>query len=353
MKILFYIEYFKNMGGAENYAISLCKELKKRGHDIHVVCRDGNDIASIKIHRNFNNIKEVWKKVIPDVTFDWGLFERADISRLGGGIHKKFILYGLYTYPHYIRPIKWLLYRIGKHRKKIKQQAYVLSSQSTLYIAPSNFIKKHAVDYGIPENRIVVLYNGVDLVKFCPKNKRFKIDQRRKWGIGEDEVVFLFVSHNLRLKNIRLLKKVFDKLFPKYSMIRLMVVGKRRPNFTAPYLIYTGAIDDMREIYAIGDVLVHPSYFDTFGSVVIEAMASGIPVIVSKFTGASEIVENGGFVLPVVENNVEEIWANTVEKMLNKRFRLELGRTAREIAEKYDFSLYVDKIEEIIRLQAK
>ena len=118
MIILFYIEHFKEIGGAENYAVSLCRELSNRGHKLHIVCKDGDRLDGIKIYNEFHNIKGILKRVKHDISLDWGLFERADISRLGGGIHKFFIDYALYSYPIYLRPIKWILYRIGRHKKR-------------------------------------------------------------------------------------------------------------------------------------------------------------------------------------------------------------------------------------------
>ncbi len=349
MRILFYIEHFKKIGGAENYAVSLCKELSHRGYELHIVCKDGDELDGIKLYGNFHDIKGILRKVKHDISFDWGLFERADISRLGGGIHRFFIDYALYSFPPYLRPIKWILYRLGKHKKKIRHQKYVLDSPFSLYIAPSLFIKRHAIEYGISDNRITVLYNGVDLKRFMPEDKSSRDKIRKKWGIKERDVVFLFVSHNLRLKNLRLLKKVFDELHKDFPMIKLMVVGKRKPGFRAPYLVYTGPVQDMPEIYALGDVLVHPSYFDTFGSVVIEAMASGLPVIVSRFAGASEIVEDGGIVLPVVGSEAMQLWRGSIKEMLDKELRADMGYKARLIAERYDFSSYVDRIEALIR----
>lgn len=354
MRILFYIEHFKEIGGAENYAILLCKELMERGHEIHVVCKDGDESKGIRLYKEFYNIKDVLKRVRPDISFDWGLFERANISRLGGGIHKIFINHALYSYPWYIRPIKRLLYKTGRHKKKMSHQEYVLNSASTFYIAPSRLIKRHAIKYGIPENRVTVLHNGINLNRFTLEDGgALRNKMRESWKIKKEEVVFLFIAHNLRLKNLALLKRVFEKLYKNYPEIRLIVVGKKRPNFKAPYLTYVGPIQDMRRIYAAGDVLLHPSYFDTFGSVVIEAMASCLPVIVSRFTGASEIVEDGGAVLPVIGNRVEELWTDSIKLMLDKELRLDKGYKARLVAEKHDFSSYMDKIEEIITSESQ
>ncbi len=349
MRILFFVEHFRSIGGAENLAVSVCKELSKRGHEIHVICKDGEEIDSIKTYKRFSNIKEIVKEIKPDLTFDWGLFEKAHLSRLGGSIHKIFLEYSLFSYPLVLRPFKWISYKLGKHRKKIKHQEYVLSSKNTIYIAPSNFVKEHCLRYGLPENRIRVIYNGVDLNRFFPPSNEQRVMERKKWDIGINEVVFLFIAHNLKLKNIALLKKVFDKLYKKHPFVKLLVTGKRRPRFNAPYLIYTGAIQDMHKIYWVADVLVHPSYFDTFGSVVLEAMASGIPAVVSSWAGASEIVEDSGIVLPVVGKNVPVLWMQGLEKMLDKALREKMGDNARKISQKYEFISYVNKIEALFK----
>ncbi len=343
------MEHFKSIGGAENLAVSLCKELSKRGHDIHVICRDAEPIDSIKTYKRFSDIKKIIKQIKPDITFDWGLFERAHLSRLGGSIHKIFLKYSLFSYPLFLRPFKWISYKLGKHRKKIKHQEYVLSSKNTVYIAPSNFVKEHCIRYGLSKRNIRVIYNGVNLNEFFPPSKAERLFERKKWGIRTDEVAFLFVAHNLRLKNIALLKNVFDRLYKRYPFIKLLVTGKRKPRFSSPYLIYTGAIQDMRKIYWAADVLVHPSYFDTFGSVVLEAMASGIPAVVSCWAGASEVVEDAGIVLPVVGKDVTVLWMKSLEKMLDKDLREEMGDNARKISQKYEFASYISKIEALFK----
>jgi len=349
LKLLFYIEHFRNIGGAENLAISVCKELKKRGYRISVVSKDGEDLEGIRIYRNFSEIKEIIKKERPDVTFDWGLFERADISRLGGSIHRIFLRYSLYSYPILLRPVKWLYYRLSKkHQEKIRHQEYVLSKTDTLFICPSHFVKKHALEYGIPERNLRVIYNGVDLERFFPCEEKRKNSEKERWGL-KDKTVFVFVAHNLRLKNIGLLKAVFDDLYRKYPEIRLLVVGKRKPSFRRPYLMWTGFMKDIRKVYTVADVLLHPSYFDTFGSVVIEAMASGIPVLVSEFCGASEIVEDGGKVLPVVGRGVKDVWKDEIERIMDKDERRIISENARRIAKKYDLISYVDKIEGLFK----
>ena len=348
MRVLFYIEHFRRIGGGENAAISLCKELKRRGYEIYVISRDGDEIEGIRLIKGFSKIREIAEKINPDISFDWGLFERADISRLGGGIHEVFLEYDLLSRPPILRPIiRWIYLNSKKHREKIKRQEYVLEKEDTIYIAPSNFIKEHALRY-VPEERIRVIYNAVDLKRFSPAKREERISERRRWNIGDKEIVFLFVAHNLRLKNIGLLKKVFDKLYKRYKVIKLVVVGKRRPSFKRPYLIYTGEIADMPGIYRMADVLVHPSYFDTFGSVILEAMASGIPVISSKYTGSSEILEDSGIVLPVGDN-VEKMWEDAIEKMMDEDIRKKMGERTRSISERYDLKSYTDKIEEIFQ----
>jgi len=349
MKVLFYIEHFRGIGGGENTAISLCRELRKRGYEIYVIAKDGDEMEGIKLIKKFSRINETVKEISPDITFDWGLFERADISRLGGGIHKIFLEYDLLSRPFFLRPLlRWIYLNSRKHKEKIRHQEYVLKKEDTIYIAPSNFVKEHAIKY-IPEERIRVIYNAVNLKRFSPANDEERVSERKKWNIGDKEILFLFVAHNLRLKNIGLLRKVFDKLYKRHKNIRLMVVGKRRPRFKSPYLIYAGEIADMPKIYKMADVLVHPSYFDTFGSVILEAMASGIPVISSKYTGASEILEDSGISLPVLGNNIEKMWEDKIEKMLDKKLREMMGKRAREISERYDLKTYTDKIEEIFQ----
>ncbi len=79
-------------------------------------------------------------------------------------------------------------------------------------VAISDMVKRDMIRcYGIPEDRVTVVYNGVDLDHFHPKNRQYREEIRSKHGIVE-EFVILFVSNNFRMKGLVSLMKALASL---------------------------------------------------------------------------------------------------------------------------------------------
>ena len=169
-------------------------------------------------------------------------------------------------------------------------------------------------------------------------------------------MLFLFVADNLKLKNLDLLRAVFAASYPRFPGIRLVVVGKRAPPFAAPYLLHTGSAREVERCYAAGDALLHPTYYDTFGSVVLEAMSCGLPVVVSQCAGAGELVEEGvsGYRLAVTgdRRGVVAAWCQALERLLDPVRRRDLGRAGRLTAGRHTFSAHLDAWEALLAARA-
>jgi UDP-glucose:(heptosyl)LPS alpha-1,3-glucosyltransferase len=170
-------------------------------------------------------------------------------------------------------------------------------------------VKKDIVDYyGIREDDVEVIYNGVDIEHFHPRNRQYREEVRNRYGLSLQDIVLIFVSHNFRLKGLRYLIQALSLIKKKNGNVKLLVVG--RDNIR-PYrrlakkmgcgddVFFTGAVRDLERYYPSADILVHPTFYDACSLVVLEALASGVPVITTKNNGAGGILSNGkeGFVL--------------------------------------------------------
>jgi UDP-glucose:(heptosyl)LPS alpha-1,3-glucosyltransferase len=126
---------------------------------------------------------------------------------------------------------------------------------------------------------------------------------REKSGIRENDIVFLFVSYDLKKKGIEPLVEAAAKLKKTGNdNFKVVIVGG------TPYhsltglveslglkddIIFAGRVKSIDEFYANSDVFVLPTYYDACSLVVIEAMASGLPSITTTFNGASGIIIDG------------------------------------------------------------
>ncbi len=177
--------------------------------------------------------------------------------------------------------------------------------------------------YKMPEEKIKVVYSGVDCEEFNPANKKIYSDEiRERHGIAGDEKIILFQGNPFDRKgleyairalpfvreNVKLIVVGNDGITPYIGIAKKLGVGKK--------IVHVAFTNEMKKYYAAADAFVLPSLYDTFALVVLEAMASGCAVVSSKYAGVSELIEDGreGFV--VDPKNVADI-AEKISIMLN------------------------------------
>jgi len=166
--------------------------------------------------------------------------------------------------------------------------------------------------YGLDASRVRVLHPGVDIARFAsPDRAGCRAAVRERYGIGPSDVVALFVGMNFEVKGLGVIIEAVAKAKAQRpgAELRLLVVGK---GDSAEYrslatslgigdaVIFAGPQEGVEEFYLASDLFVMLSKFDTFGMVVLEAMAARLPVVLSANVGAKDLVEEGanGFVLP-------------------------------------------------------
>ena len=167
--------------------------------------------------------------------------------------------------------------------------------------------------YRIDPSRMRVLHPGVDLARFSsPDRDACRRDVRARHGIGPSEVVILFVGMNFEVKGLDAILRAVAraKTVRSGAALRLLVVGRGNEGKyralasslgIADSVVFAGAhAEGVEAFYLASDLFMMLSAFDTFGMVVLEAMASRLPVLLSANVGAKDLVEEGvnGFVLP-------------------------------------------------------
>ena len=153
-----------------------------------------------------------------------------------------------------------------------------------------------AADYGL-RGRVTVIHHGVDTEKFSPADRSQAL--RNELGISADQPLFLFVGD---------FRKGVKASIEALGAGHLVCVGSTPPEpyralaaklHRANRVHFRPATDAVEQYYAGADVLLLPTPYDAFGMVVLEAMAAGLPVIVSHNAGASELIVDGqnGYIL--------------------------------------------------------
>jgi glycosyltransferase involved in cell wall biosynthesis len=137
---------------------------------------------------------------------------------------------------------------------------------------------------------------GVDSSRFHPAKR--DVELRRQLGFGDDETVFLYAGRLAAEKNLPMLTEAIERI--DRPDVRLLLIGdgplrKQLENRRDPRLVFTGYRrgEELARLYAVADVMVFPSLTDTFGNVMLEAMASGLPVLGFQVPGPRDVIRDG------------------------------------------------------------
>jgi glycosyltransferase involved in cell wall biosynthesis len=227
--------------------------------------------------------------------------------------------------------------------QKIKLMEYDLAD---IILVISMKMKVSLLKYGISPNKILLIYLGFDPQIFYRKIQYPVPDYH--------SLKLIFVGNLSEAKGITFLLKLMEKLagFP----ISLTLIGSNARSFrgrTNLPNIFFGGIKDQSSVANYlhkADVFVFPSYLDSWGIAVVEAMACGLPVIVSDEVGASECIDDKvGFILPHIENQ----WINAILILLyNPNLTRQMGVQAAMNVSSFTWENYqsevIQRLEKVI-----
>jgi glycosyltransferase involved in cell wall biosynthesis len=253
-------------------------------------------------------------------------------------------------YPDYQQLILEEEYELLKLPHKYKKSIYDNRVKaeygiSDYLIVPSSYAKETFINAGYDESKIVVLPYGVDQNQFFPSLIDNE-DTTNKFRV-------LFVGQITIRKGIHYLVNAFNKLsLPNSELVLVGSIDKLFEQFLSkninsnPNIKIVGNISkiDLYRVYNSASVFVLPSLADSWGLVVLEAMACGLPVIVTENTGSKEAVVDrvNGFVVPIrdelsIYQRLLYLYQNPIEK-------IKMGEAALKSARKMTWEGYGDKL---------
>lgn len=217
----------------------------------------------------------------------------------------------------------------------------LMHSRADLTLVTSPQMREELLSNGIP--RVDVWRKGIDTVRFNPSFR--SPDMRRRLTNGEPTApLIVYVGRLGAEKKIQLIRPLLDR-FPE---LRLAIVGKGpfeevlKEEFKGTKTVFTGVLhgDELSQAFASADVFAMPSDSETLGFVVLESMASGVPVVGAAAGGIPNILDDGrtGILFPPndVEKMGDAIGSLLFEKGAEER-RSAMGDAARAEAEKWDW----------------
>jgi UDP-glucose:(heptosyl)LPS alpha-1,3-glucosyltransferase len=290
--------FSKSGGGAESYSVSLAQELAAR-HDIHVFAQESNNpVQGVTYHPIFClSRKPRWLNQLVFAIRTWMLTRRGfDVVHSHENtwhgqvqtIHVRPLRHNLFFARHGIqRFLRWI--KVGLSPRlmtyMLLEGARFNSSPSRKVVATSENLRKEC-EQAYPDGsvEISVITPGTNHPATMPSRQK----ARQTLGLPQDEALVLFVANDYARKGLDTLLKAIANLA---DTVGLVVVGN--PNAAPKYRLlaeqmglgkrihFLGSLDDLTPAYCAADCLAHPTLEDSFAMVVLEAMAHGLPVVVS------------------------------------------------------------------------
>ena len=187
---------------------------------------------------------------------------------------------------------------------------------------------------------VYVVPHGVDSDRFTSANRgRFRARIRRELGIADDQTLALYVGD---LTKAHTYLKALAQITPDVRFA--IVTASRQYQWSAPNVRFHEPTAVIEHFYSAADAFVFPTCYDAFAMVVLEAMASGLPVFSSDRAGAAELIDPGrdGFVSALRD------WVETTSAALREvGSLLSVGRAAEETARRHDWTSVVCAVKKV------
>ena len=282
----------------------------------------------------------------------------ADVIRSGGSAHLSYVR----AARRWRSALEWNAMRMSPYHRAqmfIERRGFT-SPKLRVAIAVSNLVRDDLMrEFRLPASKAVTLYNGVDLERFTPPRddaERGKL--RTSLGIADQVPIVAFVGSGWGRKGLKSLLAAWPKVT---RGAHLVVVGadqnarwyqrEAHRHAIASRVHFVGALPEVTQIFHAVDAVALPSLFEPFGNVILEAMASGAPVLASAQSGATELLPEPMQRFVVVDpTNPDEI-AQKMNALLDAD--RQLRTLARATAEKYTWRNYAANLEKIISVVAR
>ncbi len=376
MRILKVVQFyfpFQDRGGPVFKIRALARKLVQRGHEVTILTAD----LGLEKHESFNSsyercergwrtcnegIETIYLPALAQyhaLTFNPRVigYARASLDQFDL-VH----FYGLYDFlgpavsyfcrqraiPYVVEPMG--MYRPIDRSLRMKRLwhrslGHPYLNHAAAIVTTSVLERQELLEDGVPAQKLIVRYNGIDNETFAVRPIRGTF--RAPWGIAPDEPLVLFLSRLIPRKNADMLIEAFAQACPKSG--RLVIAG---PEGVPGYLeklksvasecsvesrvIFTGPLYDEAKVAAMtdADVFVLPSRYENFANAPGEAVACGVPVIVTDTCGISTLIDGraGLVIKPELNPLVDALRALLTDRDIHDKFKRGCRTVADELS---------------------
>lgn len=239
-------------------------------------------------------------------------------------------------------------YNLGAFEPITNALTRVVFNAADTSLAPSRLILNDMQKIGV--KRVALWKRGVDAEKFNPRYRSDAMRDHLSQG-NPDDTLLLYVGRLSAEKQIDLLKPILEQV----PGTRLAIVGsgpareELEAHFAGTRTHFVGYLtgEALAQAYASADMFVFPSSMETFGLVVVEAMAAGLPVVASRVGGVREVVQEGvtGYTFDVGD---VDAMIDGVRQIATTRNRIAtMGHAARAFAETQSWDAIMDEVVDV------
>jgi len=355
-------------GGAERFIEGARGALNAQGVAVTVLAREWTGDPGTVVRCDPFHVGRVWR----DLSFARAVCREVarrpfdlvqsheriaccDIYRAGDGVHAQWL--------HNRRAALGTLARFGLALNPYHR--YTLAAERRLFESPrlravicnSRMVENEIrLRFGLAKAKLHVIYNGVDLQSFHPRlREAHRARARAELGIPDGSMTYVFVGGGFERKGMFRLLPAFQR--GADARAHLIVLGGDKGAAHAKSLSRTlgigdrvhflGTRDDVRPWYGAADAFVLPTLYDPFPNAALEAMACGLPVIVTFQCGAAELIDEGanGMLCNALD---EDSLAALLGRLDPARAR-EMGVRARETAARFGLDAMAQKLVALYR----
>jgi glycosyltransferase involved in cell wall biosynthesis len=369
-------------GGTEKHLLELLSRLEGSNVQSIILCADkdpyterlnGSAALGVTVRREAN-LKTVWdwraifREIKPDVVvfvygWIWCIPSVASVGARMAGIRKRYSIQHLIPPPLKAMEGDRTFYNVLRHlagrNARRRMRAAVPPRLFNKTICVSNAVRDSLIrDYRFPSRRTLTVHNGVSISEFAPSDKD-RAAVRGRLGIRSDEFVLVCSSRLSEEKGVDIVLLALRKLLDRNLACKCIIVGDGhlREKITeqvrelglASHVFMEGFQTEVKPYLCAGDVFTLTSYREGLPFAVLEAMACGLPCVVTNVGGNAEAVIQNSNGLVVNAGSVDEVVEAISFLMSHPEERAQMSRVARVRAcEEFDIETRMAEIKRVI-----
>jgi glycosyltransferase involved in cell wall biosynthesis len=345
----------------------MSRQLARRGHEVWLACSPGSRLQHEAAAEEIRTVAcDVKGYIHPRIAWKLGRFIAAQFIDIVHCQLSRDIATVVPAVRLSLRHVPVILSkRVGSYVIKRDPLHRFTYSGVSRVLAISEVIHRNVIDTTpVPPERVITLHDSVDTALFSPDRIQDK-PLRREYGLNDDVVVVGFVGRFSPGKGHEELLAAADIIRKQRANVRFLIVGEAsygerqyelrirglaRSLGLEETVLFTGFRKNIPEAMASFDILAFPSHAESFGVVLIEAMAMELPVVSTDCDGVLDIVVNGetGFYVP--PRHAPELAAALLKLIDSPVTRRRMGKAGRtRVLQKFDQQKQIDALVEIYR----